>query len=239
MSFWQQHKSPLGYVSNGNKIDTYGVDHSAFTTRDELQYQNARINRENNLMTQMQNQGITDYPQYTTNFWGTNADNNYGFGSSNIGSNIESMKQNITTTPQVMPQYWETAADGKQVYDNVIKIEGNYKPQNQNLIDYTASAIKGGTNLISNFSTLKKANYTDKYKHALMNCKAAQYGQGGADSAKLASNIRELGDIVMGSNTLDSSQGDQYANLIGRLLGSKYPQGDCDVLVQKYIKKNW
>ena len=63
MSFWQQHKSPLGYVSNGNKIDTYGVDHSGFTTRDELQYQNARINRENNLMTQMQNQGITDYPQ--------------------------------------------------------------------------------------------------------------------------------------------------------------------------------
>jgi len=66
MSYWKQYTSPLGYVSNGNKIDTYGVDHSGFTTRDELQYQNARINRENNLMTQMQKQGITDYPQYTT-----------------------------------------------------------------------------------------------------------------------------------------------------------------------------
>ncbi len=36
---------------------------------------------------------MTNYPQYTTNFWGTNADNNYGFGSSNIGSNIENMQQ--------------------------------------------------------------------------------------------------------------------------------------------------
>ena len=92
MSFYKQYTSPLGYVSNGNPIDTYGVDHSGFTTRDELAYQTARINRENDLMAQMNNQGITSYPQYTTNFWGTNADNNYGFGTSNIGSNIENMQ---------------------------------------------------------------------------------------------------------------------------------------------------
>ena len=49
-------------------------------------------------MTQMNNQGITSYPQYTTNFWGTNADNNYGFGSSNIGSNVENM-QTMTPIP--------------------------------------------------------------------------------------------------------------------------------------------
>jgi len=104
MSFWQQHKSPLGYVSNGNKIDTYGVDHSGFTTRDELQYQNARINREKNLISQMQNQGITDYPQYTTNFWGANADNNYGFGTSNISNNIENRQQTMTPIPRMETQ---------------------------------------------------------------------------------------------------------------------------------------
>ena len=34
-----------------------------------------------------------------------------------------------------------------------------------------------------------------------------------------------------------TSKGDNYANLIGRLLGRKYPNGDCNELIQKYIKK--
>ena len=52
MSFWQQYKSPLGYTNNNNnQIASYGVDHSGFNTQDELQYQNARINHENNLTT--------------------------------------------------------------------------------------------------------------------------------------------------------------------------------------------
>ena len=104
MSFWKQYTSPLGYVSNGNLVDTYGVDHSGFTTRDELQYQTARINRENDLMTQMNNQGMTTYPQYGTNFWGSSADNNYGFGSSNIGGNIDKIKQTMTPIPQMSTQ---------------------------------------------------------------------------------------------------------------------------------------
>ena len=85
----------------------------------------------------------------------------------------------------------------------------------------------------------EKLNVTDKYKHAYMNCVAAQYGQGGADIATLASNLREWNDVRTGSNTLDSSQGDQYANKIGRLLGGKYPKGDCDELVQRYIDRHY
>lgn len=104
MSFWKQYISPLGYVSNGNTIDTYGVDHSGFTTRDELQYQTARINRENDLMTQMNNQGWTSYPQYTTNFWGSSSDKNYGFGTSNIENNIENIGQTMPPVPQMATQ---------------------------------------------------------------------------------------------------------------------------------------
>ena len=105
MSFYKQYTSPLGYESNSNRVDTYGVDHSGFTTRDELQYQTARINRENDLMKQYNNQGITsNYPQYTTNFWGSSADNNYGFGTSNIGSNIENRQQTMTPIPQMETQ---------------------------------------------------------------------------------------------------------------------------------------
>ena len=137
------------------------------------------------------------------------------------------------------PRYWETATDGEQAYNNVVKQEGNFTPPNQNIFSYTQSAIQGGMSLAGNFSEMSKMQVTDKYKHAYMNCAAAQYGQGGADIATLASNLREWNDVRTGSNTLDSSQGDQYANKIGRLLGGKYPKGDCDELVQRYIKKNW
>lgn len=39
MNFGRQYKSPLGYYNNDNQIDSYGVDHSGFSTRDELNYQ--------------------------------------------------------------------------------------------------------------------------------------------------------------------------------------------------------
>ena len=89
MNFYGNYKSPLGYQTGENQIDTYGVDHSGFSTRDELEYQFARQNKENQLIQNYNNQGITkNYPQQGTNFWG-NSDNNYGFGSSNIHDNIE------------------------------------------------------------------------------------------------------------------------------------------------------
>ena len=50
--------------------------------------------KENQLIQNYNNQGITkNYPQQGTNFWG-NSDNNYGFGSSNIHDNIENKNNN-------------------------------------------------------------------------------------------------------------------------------------------------
>ena len=39
-------------------------------------------------------------------------------------------------------------------------------------------------------------------------------------------------------NSLDSSQGDQYANQIGRLLGSKYPKIFLFTFYGAYVKKS-
>ncbi|MBR4931999.1 MAG: hypothetical protein IKZ02_03115 [Alphaproteobacteria bacterium] len=51
-------------------IKTYGVDHSKFTTREEVECQDNRIKREEELMQQQRNMGITgNYMQYGTNFW--------------------------------------------------------------------------------------------------------------------------------------------------------------------------
>ena len=94
MDFYTKYKSPFGYQTGENQIDTYGVDHSGFSTRDELEYQFSRQNKENQLIRNYNNQGITkNYPQYGTNFW-NNLNNNYGFGSSNIHNNVENLNNN-------------------------------------------------------------------------------------------------------------------------------------------------
>ena len=80
MNIYGNYKSPLGYQSGENYIDSYGVDHSGFSTRDEIEYQMARLAKENQIMQNFNKLGITkNYPQYGTNFWG-NSDNNYCFG---------------------------------------------------------------------------------------------------------------------------------------------------------------
>ena len=142
-----------------------------------------------------------------------------------------------TSQPQIQPRIWETSTNGKQVYDDVIKIEGDYKPQDQNAFSYDWSVIKTVPQMLHNYLRLKDADLSDKYKHAYINCNAAQNGKGGADLATIVSGIREWNDLRTGANSLDSSQGDQYANKIGRLLGGKYPNGECDELVQRYIQK--
>ena len=109
MDWYAKYKSPLGYAINDNNTDTYGVDHSGFSTRDEIAYQTARQQRENQMIKNFHNQGITqDYPQAGTNFWGTSPDDNFGFGSSQISSNIENMQN--TPVPNVQNQAYGTSA---------------------------------------------------------------------------------------------------------------------------------
>ena len=89
MNFYEKYKSPLGYQTSQNQIDTYRVDHRDFSTQDELRYQFARQNKKSQVTQDYNNQGITEnYPQQGRNFWG-NPDNNYWFGRSNIHGNIE------------------------------------------------------------------------------------------------------------------------------------------------------
>ena len=86
--FYDDYQSPLGYRALKNGYDTYGVDHSKFTTREEVEYQDKRIKREEELMQQQRNMGITgNYMQYGTNFWNTSPENNYGFGGSEVSKN--------------------------------------------------------------------------------------------------------------------------------------------------------
>ena len=112
MEMFNKYKSPLGYQVGENQIDTYGVDHSGFSVRDELAYQRARQQRENQIIQNFHNQGITqDYPQQGTNFWGNSPDDNFGFGSSQISSNIENIQN--TPVPNFQNQTYSTSAIAK------------------------------------------------------------------------------------------------------------------------------
>ena len=70
MDFFKKYTTPFGGVSDGEKIDAYGIDHSGFSTRDEPEYQFARQERENQLADILNRQGFArqDYPQPGTGF---------------------------------------------------------------------------------------------------------------------------------------------------------------------------
>ena len=119
MNIWQKYKSPLGYYNNDNQIDSYGVNHSGFSARDELNYQMARQQREDAMMQCYNNQGITsNYPQYTTNFWGNSADNNYGFGVSNIGNNVPKVVKQLNNP---INNAWQKVKDISTIVADTIR----------------------------------------------------------------------------------------------------------------------
>ena len=142
---------------------------------------------------------------------------------------------NKTTGAGANVDDWDTAAEGEKVWNYVQQQEGVVEPRSQNKLGYGVFGALAIRNMINNKDKLANQPYTDKYKHALINCKAAQYGEGGYDLANAFSNFKEDRDISSGGNTLDSSFADNYANKIGRLLGTKYNQEKCETLVPRYI----
>jgi hypothetical protein len=91
MNHWKKKKFILKYKVNGCGIDGFGVDHRKFHLRDEIAYQIARSNREQQLIQDDIRGIIQDYPTLGIDFWGLSPDNNYGFGFSNIENNINAV----------------------------------------------------------------------------------------------------------------------------------------------------
>ena len=161
MDLYEKYKSPLGYEIGDDGVDSYGVNHRGFSTRDELEYQVARQQREQQLIQNYNSQGITqDYPQYGTNFWGDNTDNNYGFGSSNIGGNIQNVTNQLnnqgmsynnqysgqTPTPwsvSAIPKYTtSTLMNSQSGHTTSVPWHDNYLTEAQRI-----QAFKNGDNL--------------------------------------------------------------------------------------------
>ena len=102
MDFFKKYTIPFGCVTNGSQIDKYGIDHSTFSTRDELEYQFARQEREKQLADILNRQGFArqDYPQPHTGFRRNNPQNNYGVCNSDIHNNTEKQPQQTVLLKQ-------------------------------------------------------------------------------------------------------------------------------------------
>ena len=175
MNFGRQYKSPLGYYNNDNQIDSYGVDHSGFSTRDELNYQMARQQRENKLIQDYNNQGINkNYPQHGTNFWGRPADDNYGFGNSDIEGNVENVIKQLNNPTNDL---WQKVKDVATIATDTIR----YMPESLGELaadakiayDYWQQVNKAGDNLVKSYGPNQGADI-DNYYHPLLQCQLAK-----------------------------------------------------------------
>lgn len=127
----------------------------------------------------------------------------------------------------------------KEILERAVKDNGEItqeeianRARKSHLLDF--KALVG---LAKNYHTHKDLRENDKYKHAFLNCQAAQSGMGGALIGEFLSGLREKKDVLFKTNTPEESEEDNYANILGRYLGFKYPNGDCDEMLQRYIQK--
>ena len=141
MDIWDEIKKLTGYQSGSGGVDSYGVDHSGFSLRDELEYQNARQERENWLAQNFDKQGIAEenYPQYGTNFWGGSPENNYGFGTTNIKQNIENV------TNQLNSSGIDSDTNNEQIFAN-----SDYTINTESLVGKPSSYFQNTTSTQSN-----------------------------------------------------------------------------------------
>lgn len=114
MDMYSKYKSPLGYSMGEDNIDTYGVDHSRFSIRDELAYQLARRQREREIIKKYNDYGVTkDYPQYSTDFLENSEDKTKSQKHGFIDGMMPISKQ-IWKTGEILGEF---AADTKIAYD--------------------------------------------------------------------------------------------------------------------------
>ena len=197
MPLYKRPKSPLGYQLFENQIDSYGVDHSLFSTRDEIEYQLARAERENSLMQDSNSiDSSGSYTQYGTNFWGTSSDNNYGFGSENISENIENLNWGEKTS---------------HLLTNYLQNQRQDYPGKTN-----TGIVAPFKDMLNNYNEMKNINLVgaDNFFHCKANYEASKRGPWGEFVSKVGSFGREAFGLLHGDGIADV-QKDWNANQMG------------------------
>ncbi len=131
--------------------------------------------RENKLIQDYNNQGINkNYPQHGTNFWGRPADDNYGFGNSDIEGNVENVIKQLNNPTNDL---WQKVKDVATIATDTIR----YMPESLGELaadakiayDYWQQMNKAGDNLVKSYGPNQGADI-DNYYHPLLQCQLAK-----------------------------------------------------------------
>ena len=145
-----------------------------------------------------------NYPQQGRSFWGNQTDNNYGFGSSNIESNIEQHPAMNTTPAPIEPMQnltsqiqssasWSNGINNMPENNNsTVQSINTYKPINVGYnigqkvgefaadtklaYDYWQKMNQTGAKLVNTLGPGAGADI-DNYYHPLLQCELAKIGQ--------------------------------------------------------------
>ena len=192
----------------------------------------ARNKREKQLIENYNQQGITEnYPQYATNFWG-DANNNYGFGSSDISGNIENVISQLNNNG------FNSVGDNQNV--NMLQTANQQPPFQQ--------IIGGAMDMVSEYFKMKNHGYKylDDYHHCKANYNAAARGPYGYNTAKTLGDAKEQFDFYwnqaykgMDENAAQKDRlHDQGVNANGRLLGDSGLYNNAQEACKDYRSKN-
>lgn len=181
----------------------------------------------------MQNQGIASLPQYTTNFWNISADNNHGFGISNIGNNV----------PKVVKQFnnpinnaWQKVKDISAIIADTIRYTpeslGELAADTKIAYDYWQQMNQTGNNLVTTYGTNQGADI-DNYYHPLLQCQLAKISPISRDWGLRLGYAKEIWDYHKKKRTMPMSEisadsrKDLENNLYGSNLGYYNPNKTC------------
>ena len=149
--------------------------------------------------------------------------------------------------PQPLPDFSQAAPQVRYPDLNmrnlypVVQTENGTAGINYSVMDVLpALTIPYNLNKIGNdYSHYNPLGIHDKFKHAAMNCHAAQNGLWGNAIISGLSTVRELVDQISDRNEPEASDEDMAANLIGRYLGNRYPRYDCENMISHYISRKY
>ena len=163
MNLYGRYQSPFGYENGDNGIDSYGVDHSEFTTQDELQYQTLRTNRENELANNMQRQGIaqSNYPQYGTSFWQNAGLSRGGLDMASISPTVQAALNLVKMFPA---QNQQSQGQQNNIWDTVKNLGENFADATQAAtVGYTTGLTLGNFDEVMGGATALLSGNSENY----------------------------------------------------------------------------
>ena len=148
---------------------------------------------------------------------------------------------------EIIRKYYDTTGTHEDSMQAVMNYIREKEPEWKMKYFNEEESVGRVTNILNNLDLIyqdyKKyapMRLNDKYKHALLNCRAAQRGQTGEDLVTLLSRLKEFSDVyITKNNTPQESFEDTQANTFGRSLGKFNKDGNCEEMVQKRYKRNF